>query len=571
MHIKKLAGLLSLLGLVLVLLGAAAGQQAIRGYEEAVLQSADQRLLHTGHTVDRAIAAVLEDLLNMLSTAADTPQVRSAWEQGSPRQAALALEDALAGQSQSFCSALSVQSGTPYPASQQLQGLRFAPQVTPEAPVEALVCLDDNGGIYLVLLRERSSGLYDGLALDLSIFYEQITAALSAEQERYHEQILLMDYRGTTLIHPQDGELTAVLLPDSPDTASDAGAVLRHYQQMNEEGASFVAPSPDAADETSMRLAVTPAGTDTNGYFAVGVAADYNAFWSPMRSMATRLVCSAGLMAAGLTLLVILLIRASGKSRRYRQELAVVQAKAEAVEALNHKTAQLAHHQRLEMIGTLTSSISHEFNNLLSPIMGYSLMALEKLPEEDGPLYDDILEIYNTSVRAKTLVQRLSDLARRNPETLFRPLHPDELVKKVMSVARPAKPEGVEVALDLDCAGVQMEGSELQLSQILLNLVLNAFDAMKERGGTLTLSTRLEGQNVCFRVRDTGPGILPEVIPHIFDPFFTTKSEGCGTGLGLAIVAQMVEDHHGDIDVENRLGVGATFCVTIPVTQPSQS
>lgn len=570
MHIKRPARLLSVLGLVLVLLGAVAGHQAIRWYEEVVLQSADQRLLHTGHTVDRAIAAALEDSLNILSAAADTPQIRAVWEQDGPRQAALALDDALAEQPQAFCSALTVQDGTPYPVSPRLQGLRFAPQVTPESPVEALVCLDDDGGIYLALLRERASGLYDGLALDLSAFYDQITAALLTDLENYQEQILLMDARGTTLIRPQDGKLTAVLLPDLPDTASDPGALLQHHQNVGTEGASFVTLSPNA-DGQAVRLAVTPAGTGTNEYFAIGVAADYEAFWSPMRSLATRLICSAGLMAAGLVLLVILLIRTSGKSRRYRQELAAVQAKAEAVEALNRKTAQLAHHQRLEMIGTLTSSISHEFNNLLSPIMGYSLMALEKLPEEDTPLYDDILEIYNTSLRAKTLVQRLSALARKNSEALFCRLHPDELVKKVMSVARPAKPEAVEVVLDLHCAGTVLEGNELQLSQILLNLILNAFDAMKEHGGTLTLSTRLEGQNVCFRVSDTGPGILPEVIPHIFEPFFTTKAEGCGTGLGLAIVAQMVEDHHGDIDVENRLGVGVMFCVTIPVSQPGQS
>lgn len=238
------------------------------------------------------------------------------------------------------------------------------------------------------------------------------------------------------------------------------------------------------------------------------------------------------------------------------------------MEALNRKTAQLAHHQRLEMIGTLTSSISHEFNNLLSPIMGYSLMALEKLPESDSALYDDILEIYNTSVKAKTLVQRLSDLSRKHSESVFRPLDPDELVRKVMSVAKPAKPEEVEVRLELACAGIRMDGNELQLSQILLNLVLNAFDAMKERGGTLTLSTSSDGENVLFRVSDTGPGIRPEVIPHIFEPFFTTKSEGYGTGLGLAIVAQMVEDHHGDIDAENRLGVGVTFSVAIPLSQP---
>lgn len=564
MHTKRGTILFAALVFLLVLSGAAMGQQAIRRYEEAVLQSADQRLLHTGHTVDRAIAAALDEPLELLSAAAKTAQVRAAWDRDDPRQAALALEEALSAEPQGFSAALTVQDGTPY--SPSLTELHFAPQVTPEAPTEALICLDGAGGTYLALLLERSPGRYDGLALDVSAFYREITEALPAGTGNYREQVLLMDARGTTLLRAQDGEVTAALLSDTP--ASDAGAALLRCQSTGKDGASFVSPSSGAAGESAVRLAVTPSQAGTNGFFAVGVAADYDAFWSPMRSMAARLACSAGLMAAGLVLLVILLIRTGGKSRRYRQELAAVQAKADAVEALNRKTAQLAHHQRLEMIGTLTSSISHEFNNLLSPIMGYSLMALEKLPESDSALYDDILEIYNTSVKAKTLVQRLSDLSRKHSESVFRPLDPDELVRKVMSVAKPVKPEEVEVRLELACAGICMDGNELQLSQILLNLVLNAFDAMKEQGGTLTLSTSSDGENVLFRVSDTGPGIRPEVIPHIFEPFFTTKSEGYGTGLGLAIVAQMVEDHHGDIDVENRLGVGATFSVTIPRSQP---
>lgn len=566
MHTKRGTILFAALVLLLVLSGAAMGQQAIRRYEEAVLQSADQRLLHTGHTVDRAITAALADPLDILFDAAKAPQVRSAWDRDDPLQAAQALEDALSDQPQGLCSTLTVQDGTPY--SPSLTELHFAPQVTPEAPTEALVCLDGAGGTYLALLQERSPGRYDGLVLDVFAFYREITETLPAGTGNYREQVLLMDARGTTLLRAQDGKVSAALLSDVPASASDTGEALLRHQSAGTDGASFVSPSSEAAGESSVRLAVTPSQAGTNGFFAVGVAADYDAFWSPMRSMAARLACSAGLMAVGLVLLVILLIRTGGKNRRYRQELAAVQAKADAVEALNRKTAQLAHHQRLEMIGTLTSSISHEFNNLLSPIMGYSLMALEKLPESDSALYDDILEIYNTSVKAKTLVQRLSDLSRKHSESVFRPLDPDDLVKKVMSVAKPAKPEGVEVRLELACAGVRMDGNELQLSQILLNLVLNAFDAMKERGGTLTLSTSSDGKNILFRVSDTGTGIQPEVIPHIFEPFFTTKSEGYGTGLGLAIVAQMVEDHHGDIDVENRLGVGATFCVTIPMTQP---
>ena len=115
-----------------------------------------------------------------------------------------------------------------------------------------------------------------------------------------------------------------------------------------------------------------------------------------------------------------------------------------------------------------------------------------------------------------------------------------------------------------DAAGAQDAAS--QLSQLLLNLILNGFHAMP-KGGTLTISTQAQEETVQITVNDTGTGIAPEVISRIFEPFFTTKEQGKGTGLGLAIAAQVVEDHKGEIDVSSRLGVGTTFVVTIPRKQ----
>ena len=103
---------------------------------------------------------------------------------------------------------------------------------------------------------------------------------------------------------------------------------------------------------------------------------------------------------------------------------------------------------------------------------------------------------------------------------------------------------------------------------MLLNLVLNGFQAIPAQGGKLTVTTAADGGWVRITVKDTGVGIDPAIRPYLFEPFFTTKSQGHGTGLGLAIVSQMVEDHYGDIDVESRLGVGTTFFVTIPITRP---
>lgn len=279
---------------------------------------------------------------------------------------------------------------------------------------------------------------------------------------------------------------------------------------------------------------------------------------------ALELIGYGGLMAACVIAMGVLLLHHSGRNRQQQKKMEEIQRKNEMLDELNRKTQQLAHHQRLEIMGTLTSSIAHEFNNLLVPIMGYSMMVLEKLPEDQTQLYDDVLEIYNTSLKAKTLIQRLSDLSRKNSESVFRRLSPDDLVQKVLHVAKPAKPEAVEVRTALDCTGVVISGNEMQLSQMLLNLVLNAFHAMGDKGGVLTISTKPQEQGVIFTISDTGGGIAPEVIPYIFEPFFTTKEMGKGTGLGLAIVAQVVEDHKGDIDVESRLGMGTTFLVTIP-------
>ena len=233
------------------------------------------------------------------------------------------------------------------------------------------------------------------------------------------------------------------------------------------------------------------------------------------------------------------------------------------LEEINRQTRELAHHQRLETIGTLTAAISHEFNNLLTPIMGYSLMTLEKLPPEEEELADNLVEIYNASEKAKQIISRLSDLARKSPPEVFRPLSLDTMVQKTLDIALPAKPEGVEVKLNLNCWDQRIRANEIQISQLLLNLVLNAFHAMED-GGVLAIDTAFDDAFVILEVADTGCGIPAELREKIFEPFFTTREGGRGTGLGLAIAAQVAEDHRGTIEVDSAPGAGARFRVRLP-------
>lgn len=289
------------------------------------------------------------------------------------------------------------------------------------------------------------------------------------------------------------------------------------------------------------------------------------------KAAALNLVISGGMMVAGACLFVTIVLHATRKTARMQREAAVLWRKSEAIETLNRKTQQLAHHQRLHIIGTLTSGIAHEFNNLLTPISGYSMMALEKIPPENEDLYDDILEIYNASQKAKTIISRLSDLSRKNTDNTFRPVSPDELVRKTLDVAAPAKPADVEIRVSLNCWEQRIEANEIQISQLLLNLVLNSFDAIGSREGLLHISTSFDEKNVYIVVKDTGDGIPEDILPSIFEPFFTTKEAGKGTGLGLAIAAQIAEEHGGQITVDSRKGEGTVFTVSLSRTRKPAS
>ena len=275
------------------------------------------------------------------------------------------------------------------------------------------------------------------------------------------------------------------------------------------------------------------------------------------------------LLGMGIALGVIV-FRQCRQARQTRAELARLREKNAALAELNEQIRSLAHHQRLETIGTLTASISHEFNNLLTPIMGYSMMALEKLPPEEEELSESLAEIYEASRKAKVIISRLSDLSRKSTPLSVQYVSPNELVAKTLEVTAPAKPEGVEVVTDLRCRHLWVYGNEIQLSQMLLNLTLNAMQAMEEGGGTLTLTTDADEKNIYFKVADTGPGIPEEALGKIFDPFFTTKESGKGTGLGLAIVQQVVEEHEGAITVESREGKGTMFTVRFPISRKEE-
>lgn len=547
--------------LFLTLLGVVLGVQVITYHGQFSVENQDSYLLHLAQSVDKNITNLLNRYEHSMDHVTDRRDFRKVQESlrrnGESAQMLELLREGLLDQDTLIATVL-VAEGDKVLLS--TDGKRDY-SLLPGRSMEILrPCVGGDGTVYLALTQEKEGLLYAAL-LDPDLFYDQLVSRAFAD----HHWVLLTDTRGQVLLYQRQrcayvdwvdavtsatsGQEGVTLLLDSQKEGRVSTASYQYYDTQNQE--SYTA-----------RMAAIPSSQSENGSFAVAVVANFEPEAAALKEVTLFLVLSGGMVMAGISLLIGLMLSAQHKGER---EVRLLLRKNEQMEELNRQTRELAHHQRLETIGTLTSSIAHEFNNLLTPIMGYSILVLEKLPPEDAELYDSMLEIYSASQKAKTIISRLSDLSRKNGGQTYQYLSPDELARRVLEVSAHARPAKVEVRLETGCGEPWLHGNETQLSQLLLNLVLNSFYAMSEEGGVLTLSTAVEGEQILFRVTDTGHGIPPEILPKIFDPFFTTKDSGKGTGLGLAIVRQVTEEHQGEITVDSQVGQGTSITVRFPL------
>lgn len=237
---------------------------------------------------------------------------------------------------------------------------------------------------------------------------------------------------------------------------------------------------------------------------------------------------------------------------------------------------QLTESQRLATIGTIAAVIAHEFNNLLTPIVSYSQFALSSA-ESDKPdmelIKKALSKAFQSSSKAGKISQSMLGLARG--ESSFGDVSVQKLVDEVLLVmARDPQKDGLALRVQVQ-PDLLVQGDPVQLEQVLLNLLINARQAMLGRGGSITIKACLTDENeVRIQVIDTGPGIPEKFIDRIWEPFFTTKGtarrgEAKGTGLGLAICKQIVEHHQGRIEVQSEVPKGTTFSLYLPAAEES--
>lgn len=415
--------------------------------------------------------------------------------------------------------------------------------------------------------------------LDMDALYQQYMAPLQGTVD-----IIVKNERGTVIMHPESEMLTFNYFRDIqgldtlPEYESLWDMLQLQYQQ--EEGvAIYRACSGGILPEREEISAFSRMNLSGTSWYISAVMP----YSQVVRMVNENLNRFAFLVTVIFVLIAssILIIYGLQKNRQKLQiETRYLRDMNRTLEELHESREQVRHYQKLQTIGALAGGIVHEFNNLLTPIMGYSEFLKQQLGPENE-YYEDIDEIYKAGGRAKEIVDQILPFSRRETDsTQYNVVNLNAVIWDALKMVRMLLPSSVRLVVKPYSGPINIYGSATQIHQVLLNLCTNAYQAMEAAGGTLTVATRrvfqdqlpeqyhpvAEGEFVRLEVSDTGCGIPPEMLSRIFDPFFTTKAAGDGTGLGLSVVQNILISHGGFIEAESTVGRGSRFLVYLPVT-----
>ncbi|MBQ8052512.1 MAG: response regulator [Lachnospiraceae bacterium] len=459
-----------------------------------------------------------------------------------------------------------------------------------------------------VFLQSLPDGNKLGLAVDADRCYEEWISGVQIGTSGY---IMVKNSSGIILMHPQASQWGIHVISGRKERFPDLDLTslenMVEEQNRGEEGISdyysyWWLEEPLVRVHKISGYAPVKLGRD---FWVISSVVDYDDFSSPIEKGFYRV---ASLFLVSLMIAVVLLFIVTqllADRRRSQNEITTLRELNERLETIHRGEERIGHQQRLQVIGTMTGGVAHEFNNLLTPIMGYSellMLALDKDSEE----HEYAQEIYDASDKAKDVVRQLSTLSRRNVETVFKKNEVLPLLKRICKMMRSTCPSDITLEEKYDLTdGDAILCNSTQISQVLLNLCVNAIYAIRSRDnvsgksgtaggsdsfaapeiGRIRLQARVTsresllklpqlahadipedwGRYLQIRIADNGCGMSKEVLKQIFTPFFTTKKAGEGTGLGLSLVEQIILSHRGFIFAESTPGRGSVFTILLPL------
>ncbi len=453
---------------------------------------------------------------------------------------------------------------------------------------EISTCSDADGILYFCLRADDEDGGILELYLPIRKVYEHTASYIRMGENGY---VMIKDSDGMILMHPVEAQIGIDVLGDRkkiyPDLDYSELEILIEHQLAGESGVETYY-SYWWADNPPSRVkkvsAYVPAFIG-NDFLSISAVMDYAEISAPVQNVGVRILLVSILLVVTSLIFLMLIYRVFSQQAQITRENARLKRINEELERLHQQEEQLAQQQRLQLIGTMTSGIAHEFNNLLTPIMGYSAMILEGMDRNDDN-YEDMKEILGSAEKAKSIIDQITQFSRKNAEQMVSPVHVGEAVRGALIIVEAAKPRNVKMETHLEMEKDLCMGNTVQIHQMVTNLCNNAIHAIGKEPGVLSVRTDTlrpetetdpyfhgKEKKLFYRIQvtDTGCGMDAATAEQIFIPFFTTKKPGEGTGLGLAIVQRLVEAHQGHIQVTSKPGEGTTFVIWLPLVDPTEN
>ncbi|WP_320045852.1 ATP-binding protein [uncultured Ilyobacter sp.] len=420
--------------------------------------------------------------------------------------------------------------------------------------------------------------------------YELLVKPVKAGKFGY---AMVKDKDGLILMHPVKEQVGYDVIKSRmekyPGLDYDDLEKLLEKQMLGQEG-SYVYYSywwpQDKLKKVKKLNAFSPAQVSED-FWIVAVVMSYDEISEPIINYLLSNIVVAIVVIMIFSWVIFLTVRMIKNKEAYEMETRYLKEINKSTEELRVKDAELHHKRKLETIGRLTGGIAHEFNNVLTPIMGYSEMILRTLdPELDS--YDYVKTIHKSSKRAQEIIDQIRMFSGdKNIKIKYKIISINKILDDAISFAESVSPSNIKVIknVDDDCGNVY--ANETQIHQVVLNLCTNAYNAMKEtdlgvlkisaknvkykdfQGGDENIAEKKEYVKISFE--DNGCGMDSETQEKIFDPFFTQKLSKKSSGLGLAIVQGIVTKHGGSIEVFSEKGKGSRFDIYIPIAQNKES
>ncbi len=469
---------------------------------------------------------------------------------------------------------------------------------------KSLLLADLNDGEKYFVIR-METGEKDRISLLISVkdYYQKMLKRVRIGSSGY---VVIKDRQGIVLMHPEKKQWGIQVISGRkklyPNINTDSLEQMIAHQKQGLEGVEVYDSywwEKDGYPLAKKISAYAPAWIGDD-FLIVSAVMDYNDIYRPIAAGLLRILTFFIILCGLLFVMVWYILHLVSKSRRDSHQIAYLTELNRVLEDMHRSEELIAHRQRLQIMGTMTGGIAHEFNNLLTPILGYADLLTMQLPEGSEE-QDYAAEICDAAEKAKDIIRQISSLSRKNMETVYKHVPANKLVIRALKMVRSICPAHIQLIEDNRLEEEILLCNETQINQVILNICLNAIQAIGHEPGCLKIRAfviednklsdgflkqdgtlkKLIGQQsqnkdlmseryICMEFQDDGCGMGSDVQSQIFDPFFTTKKGGKGTGLGLALAEQIVTSHHGFITVDSALGEGSTFRVFLPTADQNQ-